>query len=380
MDVDYRFVKSQSVDELRKITEHHHLLDNPLVCKHYDNAYILPHRHFNAGVVDSACNGVSGTQACERYKVGYPFDTPSVVVCDCDVIYMGYLKSVFGHCITDNIKRIWFLYTAEFEKLKLNGIECVYVLPEDAELSPIFIDMMKNIGIDVDKWRCVRQNTKFRRIYVPDSSLIYRDGERYWTNDFKETILRIKKAYSKFFTSESLLHKVYFSRSSFVDISHEVGEKDIEEVFEKNGFEIIHPESIPFVKQMQIVSQCSEFVATEGSVSHWVVFCSPNTNVTILRKADYVNTYQVVINEVADVKVTYVDAHMSNVDKRWPWGGPFFLCKTPQFCNFCGCSKWQVPYIITPKYLWYRFSNMSLVRKYISNRRIVKKLERFLYS
>jgi len=376
MKADY-FVKTSTLQEVQQIVEHSHFIEKELSCPVFENAYILPFRPFNAGVVDNLKQGIQGTQACERYRIGYPFDEESVVKENEGVIYMGYMKSVFGHCITDDIKRVWFLFSEEYKRLEKKGVQCVYILPEDKKISDAFVSLMEVIGIDVHKWRKITTNTQFSSVYVPDNSLIYNNGERYWTKEFKGIVDRIKfSMIGEKCPEEKSFPKLYFSRSDFADVGKEFGEKTLEIMFRVKGFEIIHPETLSFRQQLQLVASCQEFVATEGSVSHWALFCAPRTRVVLLRKANYVNTYQVAINEVADVKVTYIDAHYSHVDERWPWGGPFYLFDTPQLQKYMGLSVHWFPVWCYPSYWWYQLKGTKWMKKYVANRKVFRNIEK----
>lgn len=122
--------------------------------------------------------------------------------------------------------------------------------------------------------------------------------------------------------------KIYFTRTS-LDSSREYGENKIEQLFAKRGFKIISPEKLSIIEQLQILLNCKEFSTTEGSIAHNVLFLRPDTKVVILRKANYVNSYQLAVNQIAEVNVTYIDAHKSFFcNKKAPYLGPFYLCTT----------------------------------------------------
>ena len=115
---------------------------------------------------------------------------------------------------------------------------------------------------------------------------------------------------------------MYFSRTLIND-GKDYGENAIEEMFVKEGYTVVHPEMFSFDEQVQMLSTCTHFAATEGSISHNVVF-TPRTEVVIIRKSNYINSYQVFINELADVDVTYIDSNYTLV-RTVPWCGPFFV-------------------------------------------------------
>ena len=59
-------------------------------------------------------------------------------------------------------------------------------------------------------------------------------------------------------------------------------------------------------EQIAIIRNCKCFATTEGSISHNVIFCKPKTDVIIVRKVNRLNYHQLIINEVANVNITYI--------------------------------------------------------------------------
>ena len=62
-----------------------------------------------------------------------------------------------------------------------------------------------------------------------------------------------------------------------------------------------------------------------------------------MRKADYPNVYQQVINELRNLDCTTVNSSLSVMnDERYPYGGPFFVYPNEQLCDLLtqtGSSK-----------------------------------------
>ena len=94
---------------------------------------------------------------------------------------------------------------------------------------------------------------------------------------------------------------------------------------------------------------CKYFAATEGSISHNVIFCQPNTEAIILLKAKYRNGYQPSMNEAANINATYIDVHHTP-NYREPWHGPFFMCLTPELKRFFNITSVNYPYFLKTNY------------------------------
>ena len=174
--------------------------------------------------------------------------------------------------------------------------------------------------------------------------------------------------------NNSLSRRVYLTRVRLDKSGKtEIGEKEIVRAFEKEGFEVVSPEQLNICDQIRLMNDCSHLVATEGSVAHLSVFCKPKTNVVILCKANYENGYQEVINDYADLNVTYIESHKSIMaSKEAPWGGPFYLCITKYLENYLGRHIPHVPYWLNPSY--WKYTRNFLYRSY---KRIKKSIKIF---
>lgn len=136
-------------------------------------------------------------------------------------------------------------------------------------------------------------------------------------------------------------------------------------MFAKHGYQIIAPEKMDTLEQIYLLAHCEEFVSTEGSIGHNSVFCSPEAKVAILKKADYDNSYQLVINALIDFKFTYIPAHHSvRANKKGLYAGPFYVYPTKQLLEYLGESPENyVPYWKRWSYWSYWIKEEKWVRK-----------------
>lgn len=155
----------------------------------------------------------------------------------------------------------------------------------------------------------------------------------------------------------------------------EFWEKSIERVFKKLGYRIIYPESLSVDDQITLLNNCKYFAATEGSISHSSIFCKPRTSVVIIRKSHLVYSYQLSINEMADLNVTYIDAHRSaNLNKAVPYYGPFYLCINRNLERYVGHKILHLPYWLDP--MWYVYINHHRLQNWYNKiKSILKRLK-----
>ena len=137
------------------------------------------------------------------------------------------------------------------------------------------------------------------------------------------------------------------------------------------GYKIVVPEAYSVIEQIQMVQHCTHFASTEGSVSHLSLFCQPGTDVAIVNKARYLNFHQVLINEFADLNVTYIEAnHSSRANPEYPWWGPFYLYINRYMEGFVHHPILHLPYWL--KFSYWEYTRNVLYRIYNRSRKAIK--------
>lgn len=314
--------------------------DENLSCNEIHNGILLPYKgemngKTSGGVVDSDGIYVDLSGLHENHGCGYSVDSKDIVRKEKNAIYLGVWFPIWGHCITDNIKKLWFLKTPEAKRLINDGADLVYIvmMNDRFTLPQSFVDLLCCLNIEITQLKQILVPTQYQSIYIPDNSL-FRKGEKiFYTKEFLETRNDILANLPK--CKIPTYDKIYFSRSRLKNGKQDFGEKRIEDIFRYLGYKIIYPEKKTFAEQVALLQGCSHFAATEGSTSHNSLFCKPHTEVCIIRKAGYVNDYQTTINHVNKQNVTYIDSHLSIcADKNRVWNGPFFLYVNSHLCDF----------------------------------------------
>lgn len=193
---------------------------------------------------------------------------------------------------------------------------------------------MANVNYDSLEW--INSPTQFNNVIIPDNSFINTPFGRIYTEEFVDIIKKIKTSVISHFKDKKIeiFDKIYLTRTSLKDNgSRDFGEKFLENVFYKKGYKIISPEKYSIYEQVLFVMSCKSLAVTEGSISHNAIFCKDGTELILLLKADYVNGYQPAINSMANINVTYIDAHWTPHNEM-PWAGPFYMNITPYFAKW----------------------------------------------
>lgn len=379
MNYNFSYIYPEMDSITRKEADVHRLLDKDLSYQEFDDAFVLPSKDLwkngkcYGGVVTKGGDFVESSawhegQRCDKYD----FVESDAVVRKEVAVYMGFYFACWGHSITDNLKKLWFLNSDLYEKLGYENVRFIYLSVDNKPMPAYVKRLFELAGVNIDTFELITDLSKFDKVIVPDNSFIADNGQRYFTAQFKNLINRMKGNCLK--NDDIYPEKVYFTRTQLKG-QRDIGEESIERIFKKNGYTVFAPEKIPVDMQIQLMCHCKAFAATEGSISHNVLFCNPGVEVAVIRKCNDVNKYQMACNEIADANVTYLDVHRSTkVPKEAPWAGPFYLYVNKNAARFFGYG------VSFPHYLhhdWYLYMwNGSSMQKFCS--RAINKVKRVL--
>lgn len=371
MRYNYNYISNELKQIIDPATKESHRFEKPLSVKEYPQGFIVPFvgwEYSIGGILDKDGNIIKDSE-CYEWKEKAPHITDDFAIEDKSVVYLGFLLTVWGHAFTDNLRKIWILDSPTLNALLKNyNVELVYTTSWNRPLPESIVSAFQIAGVDITKARQITKVTKFKTIFVPDNCYAATTKGRIYCDQYADIINRIKKRIIK--GEDSLPSKVYFTRTK-LNSPKEYGEVFVEKVFKDLGYTIISPEEYSLLEQLQIIQHCSHFAATEGSVAHLTLFCNPNTEVCIINKANYLNFHQVMINEFADLSVTYVQAnHSTKANKDYPWWGPFYLCMNKYLRRYSHSFLLYRPFWM--RYSYWKYSENILYKCYSHIRNIIK--------
>jgi hypothetical protein len=294
------------------------------------DAYVLPQKNLKGsrgiggGIVSVEGEFIESTSLHEGLGCAYPFDKNEVETKNEVAVYIGMIYPIWGHCITDGLKKLWFLRSAEYKSLVQNNkVVLIYTSPDHWNISGNYKEILGSLSINTALLRRIGNIQQYKTIYVPDDSIFIENGHRFFTKEYRETINNIVSSFE--IEPQDVYDKVYFTRTN-MGSKRDYGEILIEDYLKSRGYKIIAPEKLTFKEELTILQECKTFVSTVGSISHNVLFCKDGTNVVLLRNCADDNGYQPVANNMHNINLTYIDVNLSifpNV--KSPWGGPFFI-------------------------------------------------------
>lgn len=349
----YDYVYPFLLNQTKTLSNSVFLDGKPLGVKTYSNCYALPAKHLkNANGEDCLAGGL----CCDGqwvYNSGlnyngltpYEFDCDKAEYVDDDVVYLGVLSSIWGHAITDGIQHLWWFFSEEYRNNHRN--KKIYYWG-DHPLSGNFLEIVRLSGVEIMNLQFVNRILLFRSVIVPDSSFVTNYPKMYYHLEYLRTIdIIVANCACK----KQKIEKVFLSEPSS---KRNWGVSQIEKIARKVGYYVIHPANFSLQEQISLLQGAKDVMVFDSSVGHNVVFCKPGTRVTVLRKANYVNLYQTLINGMRDCEVRIVDVHLSLMNnERFPYAGPFFLYANDNLCNCLNIPRPSFPWALFKGYLRY---------------------------
>lgn len=284
-----------------------------------EHGTILPHKDVyvdgkwtwgKGGIVDGAGNYIDNSFVHSGFG-GKPYPLPkSIQKSNETVIYLGLFYPVWGHAITDNVRRVWFL-TSEIFRNEFKNCPIVYV-PWEIPAEPAdtnFMRFLEILGVDVERLRKIDTPTRFDKIIMPaDSFNCFVFG---FTKEYRKLIERVRNFALKNRTPTSV-KKIYYFHGL-----RQIGEERLAEYFKSKGYEIIRPEKLTLDEQLNILINADNFAAPLGSTSHNTVFMRDDTEAIFIRRFINFNKYQAALNQIHPMIARYIDSSLSL------FGGPY---------------------------------------------------------
>ena len=248
---------------------------------------------------------------------------------DEDIVFLGVWPDVWGHCLTDNIRRLWVVHNEAFMK-EYGHLRFLYVPFQNKEPSDNFRELLQMVGISDIKLESINTVSRFRKVILPDECFWReQDGTRMFTSEFRELIDRVRD-YAVRNITPAEIKKTYFTYRKHPAM-RVIGERKLEKFFSALGYTIISPEKHSLREQMSILLGCEEFACTVGSASHNSIFLRDGAKVTLIPRAGFISEYQPALDQVHDLDITYADSSLSlYVKPDRPWDGPFYYIVSDQ--------------------------------------------------
>lgn len=338
--MNYKYLDEFHKDEFETLEKAEYYRDRELTAKAYDNAVILPFFRENnspeakGGVldekgdfIDASRQHIVGTDIVAGYK------PETVAESDKKVVWFGYFHNHWGHFLTEMVSRCWYFIDHNPEE---EDFYVAYALKSDScnlEMSGSFREFLNLLGVSDDRIVLVTEATRFSQVIIPEISS---EAGEWYTDQYTAIFDRLISVVDKKTTraEREKYRKVYLTRLKGRGLARtQIGERSMMKVFKAAGYRIVAPENLTLKEQIIAYSSCEKLTIVEGTLMHNILFCKPETKVTILNRGCGANYYQHLLNKAKGVNVTYVDCHLSFFPVFA--GGPFLFYFDDNFCRYC---------------------------------------------
>lgn len=251
-------------------------------------------------------------------------------------IYLGMFRHVWGHVLTDNIKRLWFLKSDLYNKY-FKGAKLIYIPMWDFDMEKQDQDckrLLEIFGLDVSNLYPITEATQYKNLIFPDMSFKFYS---YYTEEYRETVDVIRNFAIKNYKPLPF-KKAYFYHGGHIGGAGQIGEERLAQYFQSKGYAIIKGHELSsFDEELNVLINLESFVCTLGSCAQNMIFLRDNTEVIYIPRGFYVGGYPEAQNNVHNVNVIYIDSSLSVcAHNDFPWGGPFFYFLSKNLLKYFG--------------------------------------------
>jgi len=177
---------------------------------------------------------------------------PSITI-DEEVVYLGWLFNHYGHFLMQSLSRVWFL--SELEP----SIKVVFHHPSAtwARLAAWTQRMLTAFGVQPDRILTLEAPTRLRRLIVPESLFEPRSVADDQTVRVHEAMAGPYQAIAARIADgvKPSAQPLYLSRRRLPSSQRQmIGEDQLEELLQQNGFRIAYPEQMQFEEQVRLIN------------------------------------------------------------------------------------------------------------------------------
>lgn len=245
---------------LTKLLKHYYKEQEPHIEK-FERGIIANEHQNGYGVFDCRYKFVKASIQNHKGRKGQfipKFNHNKVPYIDADVIYLCHLgKNNFGHFILEHLNRGWCLVDKKYQNMKIVIVDEIGA----GKINDYIYVLLGLLGIKKSNVILLKETTQFRNVFVPtpgfDLSAFYTDAYR---NMWKYIANNVPDS--------KVYEKIYLSRCKMPVDRHTYGEETIQNIFAKNGYQIIYPETLPLTEQIALIKNCKYLAGCAGTALH----------------------------------------------------------------------------------------------------------------
>lgn len=255
-----------------KSISHQYMRDTDI--EQYQNGIIVNEHRHGFGVFDKDFNFVKSSRQMRKNNGQYvpKFNHKNIPYIDEDAVFIGNVFPQFGHFLLEHMNRAWALLDKKYRAMKV-------VLINNKDIDPVpnyMFELLELLGVKRENILILNETTRFKNVYVPTQGF---NIPLYSSVAFGKTYDRIADKVP----DTEVFDKIYVSRTALKS-RRTFGEGVIQKIFEKNGFKIIYPETIPLREQISLIKNAHVLAGCAGTALHLALFMKKGGTVIQIKR------------------------------------------------------------------------------------------------
>lgn len=216
---------------------------------------------------------------------------------DADAIYIGNIYQHFGHFLVEHLNRLWGAVGKQ-------NLKYIFINNRGINVKNFVYDFMATFGVQKQDVIILTTTTKFKKLYIPSQT-------------FNMSGACIDYAMSAGYQSMAKnvrgagYERVYMSRTKLPENLKTIGEERFENIFIKNGYKVIYPETMTIAEQIAAVADAKYLAGCSGTALHWALCMKPGGTVIAFKRNskpdDFIRT-QYMLNTITGLNSVFITA------------------------------------------------------------------------
>ncbi len=233
------------------------------------------------------------------------------------VIYGGVLYEFYGHVLLETSARLWYYF-----KHNPNKYRVVFDVVPGARGK--FREFFELWDIPYNDDTFITEPTRYKRVIVPEEASRYATS---WHQDYA-----IPFEYMKSKVQAGKYEKIYFTRTHLLR-NPVCGETQIEDIFRRNGFSVVAPETLSLREQISLLKGCKCLACFAGTLACQVLFCENGASRIVLNRAFEPAEAHQIFDQLKGLHTTTVDVSLNPLPVTHVIG-PWICGLTEPFLQF----------------------------------------------
>lgn len=222
---------------------------------------------------------------------------------DKEVVFLGNVYPHFGHFLLEHMNRAYALVKPEFHDMSV-----VLINNYDLKEVPAYVyGLLEAMGIRKENIIILNTTTRFKTVYVPQQSF---NIPFFYADSFVDAFECMAER-----TNGKDYEKIYVSRAK-LSSGKTYGEEEIQNIFKRNGFHIIYPETLPLKEQISFMKNCRVLAGCAGTALHLSLFMPKGGTVIQIKRNKKIKDnffIQNLINSAKKLNSFYVSGSVEKV-------------------------------------------------------------------